>query len=146
MVPKTTFWRKSRILTSLEVPWELNWSIFRSFWELFWHQNSEKTSSKSCAKIGVEKVMKMCAKMGPKACTNLCKNWWNSELFCNLQNLDFCCKTTVKTWFLGYRGCRNSWTNHEKSMQKSSSKNVCKNDVKIDKMTSTLEPKSSKNL
>ena len=69
-LPKRLFGEKGRILTPLGGPWELNWLIFRSFWKPFWDQNRDKTSSKGCAKISVEKVMNMCAKTKSKSCEN----------------------------------------------------------------------------
>ena len=90
----------------------------------------------------------------------LLKNCWNGVPECNQehvkihektsenrhgfvmrQNLKKHCKTTVKTWFLGYRWQRNSWKFHAKSMQIWSSKSVCKKHIKPWKISSKWQPK-----
>ena len=66
----------------------------------------KKTSSESCATISVAKVLKMDAKMVPNTRQNQWKTSWKPTFIHNVQNLDFNCKTAVKTWYLGYRGSR----------------------------------------
>ena len=61
------------------------------------------------------------------------------------QNLKQHCKTIVKTWFLAYRWRRNPCNNSAKSMQISSSQNVCKKYIKsvvnLMKMTAKRHPR-----
>ena len=69
-LPKRLFGEKGCILTPLGGTWELNEVIFRSFGIHLWTKIAKKTTSKSCAKISVEKVVKMCT-------TTQAKSWEN---------------------------------------------------------------------
>ena len=121
------------------------WVILGSFWDPFWHQNSLKMTSEIDVEINVGKGSTNNAKMRPKVCQKLCRMFWKSVLFHNLQNLDFSYKTAVKTWFLRYWSTQNPWTIIKKTSQNPSSRKVCKITSELLKLEQKWEPKATQN-
>ena len=60
----------------------------------------------------------------------------------DLQNLDLCDMSAVKTWFSMYLDDQKSMESHENLMENQGSKKLRKHIVKIFKNTSKRDPKS----
>ena len=74
------------------------------------------------------------------------KNHWKTRekamLLRDLQNLDFCDTSGVKTWFSMYLDDKKSVESHENLTENQFSKKLRKHIVKIFKNTSKRDPKS----
>ena len=74
------------------------------------------------------------------------KNHWKTRetamLLRDLQNLDFCDTSAVKTWFSMYLDDKKSVESHENLAENQVSKKLRKHIVKIFKNTSKRDPKS----
>ena len=93
--------------------------------------------------------MKMNAKMYEKyvkinggSMTNHWKTREKSMILRDLQNLDFCDTSAVKTWFGMYLDDKKSMESHENLTENQFSKKLRKHIVKIFKNTSKRVPKS----
>ena len=74
-------------------------------------------------------------------------NHWETiekSMICgDLQNLDLCDTSAVKTWICRYSDGQQSMKNHENPMENPCSRKLCKNHVKFMKNMSKMLPKSS---